>query len=299
MKLAAIDIGSNAIRLQITNVIESQGESYFKKLQYVRFPLRLGADVFEIGKMSDQTRKKFLQLMEAFKILIDLYEVSDFKACATSAMREAENGAEVIAEVEQKIGLKIEVIPGEQEAAMIKDAIQDYLIDDEYIHIDVGGGSTEINIFEYGKKQSSASFKIGSVRRLQHHDAPVSWQEMEDWVKENARGKDDLVSVGTGGNIGKYQELLQIKPGKSITLAKIEELRDYIASLSLEERQITMKMNPDRADVIIPASDIYISVMKWAKSNRIIVPDVGLKDGVLKELYFRQIEARKTINIIK
>ncbi len=299
MKLAAIDIGSNAIRLQITNVIESPNESYFKKLQYVRFPLRLGADVFEIGKLSDYTRGRFLKLMESFQILVDLYEVTDIMACATSAMREAENGEEIIAEVKEKIGLDIKLIPGSMEAKMIKDAIQDYLVDDEYIHIDVGGGSTEINIFEYGEKQNSESFKIGSVRRMQHHDTPAVWTEMEEWVKANSKGKKDLIAVGTGGNITKYQELLQRKPGKAISIKKILELRDYIASLSYEERQIVLKLNPDRADVILPASDIYISVMQWAKSSRIIVPDVGLKDGLLKELYKLHKDEDKRIKIIK
>ena len=285
LKLAAIDIGSNAIRLQITNVIESEQGNYFKKLEYIRFPLRLGNDVFSKGTISKPVADKFTELMRAFKILIDLYEVKDYMAIATSAMREAENSSDIIDRVKQECDLNIEIIPGEKEAQMIDDALSDHLEDENHIHIDVGGGSTEINLFENRKKTNSASFRLGSVRRLKGMDTVEEWKEIETWVKENTSLKKTYIAIGTGGNIGKFYELSEKKEGKSLKLQQIEAIQTYINGLSLEERQIQLHLNPDRADVIIPASEIYIAIMKWAKAEKIIVPQVGLKDGVMKLLY--------------
>ncbi|MCG8388043.1 MAG: phosphatase, partial [Cytophagales bacterium] len=187
MKLAAIDIGSNAIRLQVTSTIFTSSKLNFKKLEYVRFPLRLGQDVFNIGMISETSETKFKKLMKAFRLLIDLYEVDDYLACATSAMRESINGARIVREVKEDIGLEIEIIDGEQEARLINNAIRSYLDHDKnYLHIDVGGGSTELNILKNGEKVATRSFKIGSVRRLQHHDSPEIWNQMQDWVREKA-----------------------------------------------------------------------------------------------------------------
>ena len=295
MKLAAIDIGSNAIRLQLTNTISSKGQLHFKKMEYVRFPLRLGQDVFSTGAISSTKKAKFKKLMKAFKLLIDLYEVDDYMACATSAMREAENGADIAKEVLEELDLKIRIIDGSKEALLINNAISSFLDKKKnYLHIDVGGGSTELNLLKGGNKIASRSFKIGSVRRLEHHDSPVIWKNMSKWVKEKvAENNAPITAVGTGGNINKIFDLAQKAPGDKMSLAKVKEVQKYIRNMTMEERINDLQLNPDRADVIIPASEIYVSVMEWAKASNIIVPDVGLKDGIMQHLYERNTSKEK------
>jgi exopolyphosphatase / guanosine-5'-triphosphate,3'-diphosphate pyrophosphatase len=285
LKLAAIDIGSNAIRLQITTILEGGEKRLFKKLEYVRFPLRLGHDVFTTNRISEGSMAKFKKLMKAYKLLLELYEVDDYMFCATSAMRESENGEELAQQVKEELGITINIIDGNMEADLINKAIFSYLDNETYLHIDVGGGSTELNLFVNGKKIKTRSFKIGSVRILEHHDSPIMWQDMEKWVRENVKpsyGK--VTSVGTGGNISKIFELAQKKPGATLSLKKVKATTEMIEQLTIEQRIYQLQMNPDRADVIIPASGIYIKVMEWAHSNGIIVPDVGLKDGILMHL---------------
>ncbi|TRX51305.1 phosphatase [Fulvivirga sp. M361] len=289
MKLAAIDIGSNAIRLQVTTAIHSDDKLNFKKLEYVRFPLRLGKDVFSTGSISDTKAEKFKKLMHAFKLLIDLYEVDDYMACATSAMREADNGRSIVKEVLNDIGLTIDIIGGAKEARLIHTAISKFLDNSRnYLHIDVGGGSTELNIFSDGKKSVARSFKIGSVRRLEHHDSPDIWNEMEAWVLEKSKEYEGrITAVGTGGNINKIFDLSQKPVHEKMTLDEVIDVQKKVKALSYEERIARLQLNPDRADVIIPASEIYLEVMKWAKADSIIVPDVGLKDGMMQALYDR------------
>lgn len=294
MKLAAIDIGSNAIRLQISTILEGGEKMLFKKLEYVRFPLRLGHDVFTTNRISDASIAKFKKLMKAYKLLLELYEVDDYMFCATSAMRESENGEEVARQVKEELGLTINIIDGHMEAEFINKAIFSYLGNETYLHIDVGGGSTELNLFVKGKKIKTRSFKIGSVRILEHHDSPVMWEDMERWVRENVKlsyGK--VTAVGTGGNISKIFELAQKKPGATLSLKKIKAIKEEIESLTIDQRIYQLQMNPDRADVIVPASGIYIKVMEWAHSNSIIVPDVGLKDGILLHVLERNIKQKK------
>lgn len=295
MKLAAIDIGSNAIRLQVTTTIRTKGELNFKKIEYVRFPLRLGQDVFNTGSISTQKKAKFKKLMKAFKILIDLYEVDDYMACATSAMRESKNGAEIVKEVEEEIKLKIKVIDGATEALLINNAINTFLDRKKnYLHIDVGGGSTELTIIKGGEKVSSKSFKVGSVRRLEHHDSPVMWNNMKKWTIEQC-GKHNatITAVGTGGNINKLFELALKQKGERMTLTQLKEVQGFVRKMSIEDRINELQLNPDRADVIIPASEIYIAVMEWANAKGIIVPEVGLKDGIMQHLYLRNTEKEK------
>jgi exopolyphosphatase/guanosine-5'-triphosphate,3'-diphosphate pyrophosphatase len=288
MKLAAIDIGSNAIRFQVSTILDNGPRTLFKKLEYVRFPLRLGHDVFSTGRISERSIMKFKKLMHAYKLLIDLYEVDDYMFCATSAMRESENGAELVKEVQDELGITIEVIDGNREAELINKAIVSYLTNSTYLHIDVGGGSTELNLFTGGKKIKTRSFKVGSVRVLEHHDLPVMWQDMEHWVRENVKKEyGKVTAVGTGGNISKIFELAQLKPHRQMSLKKVREIKEMIESYTMEERIYQLQMNPDRADVIIPASDIYMKVMEWANSRYIMVPDVGLKDGMLNFLLER------------
>jgi exopolyphosphatase/guanosine-5'-triphosphate,3'-diphosphate pyrophosphatase len=294
LKLAAIDIGSNAIRLQISTILEREKKILFKKLEYVRFPLRLGHDVFSTNHISSASMKKFKKLMKAYKLLLELYEVDDYMFCATSAMRESENGEELARQVKEELGVEINIIDGHFEAELINKAIASYLHDETYLHIDVGGGSTELNLFAKGKKIKTRSFKVGSVRILEHHDSPVMWTDMEKWVKTNVKKElGKVTAVGTGGNISKIFELAKKKPGQALSIKKVKETKKMIESFSIEQRIYELQMNPDRADVIIPASDIYIKVMEWAHAQSILVPDVGLKDGMLLHLLEKNIKQKK------
>lgn len=286
MKLAAIDIGSNAIRFQVSTALDNTTQVVFKKLEYVRFPLRLGHDVFATGRVSSKSMEKFRKLMAAYKLLLELYEVDDYMFCATSAMREAENGADLAQQVLDELGIVIHIIDGNREAELINRAIHSYLTDKTYLHIDVGGGSTELNLYAAGQKIQTRSFKIGSVRVLEKNDSPQAWEDMERWIKDHVKksyGK--VTAVGTGGNISKLFELAQSKPGKTVSLRKIRETREMVNAYSIEDRIYKLQMNPDRADVIIPASNIYIKVMEWAHATSILVPEVGLKDGIMLYLY--------------
>jgi exopolyphosphatase/guanosine-5'-triphosphate,3'-diphosphate pyrophosphatase len=294
LKLAAIDIGSNAIRFQISTVLDNSPTVLFKKLEYVRFPLRLGHDVFSSGRISERSIIKFKKLMKAFRLLLELYEVDDYMFCATSAMRESENGPEVVAEVKEEIGVDINIIDGIREAEFINRAISSFLSNETYLHIDVGGGSTELNLYVSGKKIKTRSFKVGSVRVLENRVSPIMWQDMEHWVRENIKkiyGK--VIAVGTVGNISKIFELALTRPGKTISINTVRQIRDMIESFSIEDRIYKLQMNPDRADVIIPASNIYLKVMEWAHSTNILVPDVGLKDGIIFHLYEKNILQKK------
>jgi exopolyphosphatase/guanosine-5'-triphosphate,3'-diphosphate pyrophosphatase len=288
LKLAAVDIGSNAIRLQITKVIDYQGKVTFKKVEYVRFPLRLGKDVFESGKISPPKEDKFMKLMNAFKLLIDLYEVDDYLICATSAMRESNNGQDIADQVAENFGLKINIIDGDEEAEIINKAIRTTLDDKTYLHIDVGGGSTELNLYVNKEKICAQSFKIGSVRRLGKYDSPQFWDQLNEWILKNVKKKyKNIAAIGTGGNINKIMELAKKKSGKPISLAKVLEIQKYLNSYTLEERINLLQLNPDRADVIIPASEIYVAVMRAAGAGSITVPDAGMKDGMMQVLYER------------
>ncbi len=294
IKLAAIDIGSNAIRLQVTSVIQYEGKITFKRLEYLRFPLRLGQDVFEVTEdnpthhIGPERVAKFLKLMSAFKLLIDLYEVDEYLGCATSAMREAENGHALIEQVRREYGLELQIIDGDTEAEILNNALMSFLEEGKsYLHIDVGGGSTELNLYVNKQKKAARSFPIGSVRRLNTRK-PLDqvWGEVQQWIKANVR-KDygKVIAIGTGGNINKIYDLSGKKTSKLLTINKVISTRDFVAGHSLEERINKLQLNPDRADVIVPASDIYITAMQWAKATKILVPNVGLKDGVMQMLY--------------
>jgi exopolyphosphatase/guanosine-5'-triphosphate,3'-diphosphate pyrophosphatase len=290
LKLAAIDIGSNAVRMQITNVIVYRGKVTFKKLEYMRFPLRLGNDVFNIGEIGPELKEKFIQLLQAFKIWIDLYQVDDVMVCATSAMREAANSDQLAAETALRLGLNIEIIDGQREAEIINKAIFNNLDQKSYLHIDVGGGSTELNLYAGHKKIDSESFKMGSVRRLKDAEAPAMWKQVEEWVcKRIHKEYQPITAIGTGGNINKIYDLTGKKRTKDNTLSiqEVKHVREEIVKLSLEERINVLMLNPDRADVILPASEIYLLVMQYAKARKILVPDVGLKDGMIQMMYER------------
>ena len=285
MKLAAIDIGSNAVRLQITGIIEQGEEVIFKKLQYIRFPLRLGSDVFANGKVSDKKAHDFIKLMRAFKVMIDLYEIDEYYACATSAMREAINGQALAHAVAQDCQLKIHIISGEREAELVNRVIASSLKDQRYLHIDVGGGSTELNVYESKKKVKAKSFPIGTVRLLKHREPRDVWSKMYRWT-ETALGDDPhVVAIGTGGNIRKLFELCGGEKDPTITRDALKEMARLLQSMSYEARMQNLQLNADRADVILPAVQIYIKMMEKAGARQILVPDLGLKDGIIAYLY--------------
>ncbi|NNF36868.1 MAG: phosphatase [Saprospiraceae bacterium] len=287
MLLGAIDIGSNAIRLQIVRVMGTE-ELSFKKAEYLRFPLRLGRDVFSKGKISPATEQKFFNLMHAFKILLDLYEVNDTMAVATSAMREAENGADIVARVKSKLNLDIEIITGDLEAELISKAIIPTIDQRQYVHIDVGGGSTELNIYSLRKKIASKSFRIGTVRKLDRIAKKETFMSMKDWFDQSSFFRERQVyAIGTGGNINKLRDLSNTKGKKILSLTELKALKAYIKTFSINQRISDLKMNPDRADVIVPASEIYSKVMNIIRADQIFVPGVGLKDGIIYTLYSR------------
>lgn len=286
MKLAAVDIGSNAIRMQVTNVIEFENEVTFKKLEYIRFPLRLGHDVFTQGTISERSCDRFVKLMKAFKLFIELYETDDYMACATSAMRESVNGRQLCERVKQETGLEITIIEGDQEAEMTDRAITIHIGKQPFLHIDVGGGSTELNLYIHNKKIASTSFQLGSVRLLDHMDSPEVWQDMQSWIESNIPPRSGkLTALGTGGNISKIYELSGLKRGQKLSIEKAEAVVAGLGKMTLEERLFKLQLNPDRADVIIPASEIYLKAMRAARAKHIMVPEVGLKDGIIHYLY--------------
>jgi exopolyphosphatase/guanosine-5'-triphosphate,3'-diphosphate pyrophosphatase len=286
MKIAAIDIGSNAARMQISSVLTNKNKISFKKVEYVRFALRLGMDVFNGGSISLASEARIKKLLQAYQLLMELHEVDAYMICATSAMREAVNGASIVERIHKELGMEIHLIEGEQEAELINNVIIT-LIDGEhtYLHIDVGGGSTELNIYKGKQKIAAKSFKIGSVRLLEHQEAPDVWKKMQTWVNTNIPSNVNVIAVGTGGNISKLFNMIEGKKENKANLKDLEKMRNYIEKFSLMERMNKLQLNADRADVIVPASDIYISVMKWAGATEIMVPDLGLKDGILMLVY--------------
>ncbi|MFD1145244.1 Ppx/GppA phosphatase family protein [Larkinella insperata] len=292
MKIAAIDIGSNAARLQISTVLHVDDVISFKKVEYVRFPLRLGHDVFNFGEITPESEVRTNKLMQVYKLLMELHEVEDYMACATSAMREAANGQKVATRIKELTGIDIHIIDGQKEAELINNVVVQALDERQFLHIDVGGGSTELNLYLNRQKVNSKSFKIGSVRLLEGKETKGAWNKMREWVEENVQRSQELVAVGTGGNINKIFNLVS-KVDDTTSLAEIERMRNYISGYSLEDRINKLRLNADRADVIVPAADIYISVMKWAGADTIIVPDLGLKDGIIQLVYERWIKKQQ------
>ncbi|TAG99061.1 MAG: exopolyphosphatase [Sphingobacteriales bacterium] len=288
MRLAAIDIGSNAARLLISEVIIRQnGEPQFLKLNLVRVPLRLGFDVFETGKISPERADMVLQTIKAYKHLLKAYDVKHVKACATSAMRDASNAGEIIRRVKAETDIDIEVISGDLEAGLIyENHIADTMNSNEsYLYIDVGGGSTELTFFSDGKLNYKKSFNIGTIRILKNMVTDQQWDEMKNEVKTRAKQLKHITAIGSGGNINKVFSLSKRKEGKPL---HVDTLRDYhkeLSNFTLEERMQVYKLREDRADVIVPALSIYINVMRWAECEEIYVPKIGLVDGLIHHLY--------------
>jgi len=287
LKLAAIDIGSNAARLLITEVIDINPETpKFNKLNLIRVPLRLGFDVFESGLISNERTTMLIQTLKAFRHLINAYEVDAIKACATSAMRDAKNSDKIIAIIKKETGLDVEVITGEMEANLVYENHIAENMDKEhsYMYIDVGGGSTEVSIFGNGKLTAKKSFNIGTIRLLKNGVSENAWDEMKEYIKQSTKLHKDIISIGSGGNINKVFSLSKKKDGKPL---HIELLRDYykeLSSFSVAERIANYNLREDRADVIVPALLIYINAMRWANSEQIYVPKIGLADGLIHHL---------------
>ena len=293
-KLAGIDIGSNAIRLLVANVItENNNEPpSFKKSALVRVPIRLGADTFLKGSISEENKNRMIKALEAFKLLMDVHGVQNYYACATSAMREAKNGKEVVNEIFEKTAVKINVIDGKKEAAIIFSTDLTNIIENDksYVFVDVGGGSTEITIFSNGKIINSKSFKIGTVRLLNKQKSFTDiWENMKVWIKANTQKLLNPILIGSGGNINKIFKLSGKPIGKPLSLIYMKAQYQFLKKMSFEERITELDLNPDRADVIIPATKIYLSAMKWSNAKKIYVPKIGLADGIVKGLYFKNI----------
>jgi exopolyphosphatase/guanosine-5'-triphosphate,3'-diphosphate pyrophosphatase len=298
MKFAAIDIGSNAARLQISSVLDNDGMISFKRVEYVRFALRLGHDVFTDGSISPESEVRIFKLMHAYKLLMDLHEVQDYSICATSAMREASNSSEIITRLHKILDMKIHLIDGMREAELINDVIVKSLNPKKnYLHIDVGGGSTELNFYRNQEKFATKSFKIGSVRLLEGKEKAGDWEKMQNWISQQKSSiKGPVYAVGTGGNISKlYNISTQVDENKTMDFEELKRVADFVSSYSYEERVNKLRLNTDRADVIVPAASIYITAMELAGCETIFVPDLGLKDGIIQMLHERM-QARRRAN---
>jgi exopolyphosphatase/guanosine-5'-triphosphate,3'-diphosphate pyrophosphatase len=293
-KYGAIDIGSNAIRLLISNVIVEEGkEPQFKKSSLVRVPIRLGADAFVNGIISNENIKRMIDAIEAFKLLMNVHKVERYKACATSAMREAKNGEEVVHKILELTGVKIDIIGGKEEAAIISSTDLNELIkgDNSYLYVDVGGGSTEFTVFSGGKIITSKSFKMGTVRLLNNKKSVNKeiFESVEKWIKKNTKDLKRISLIGSGGNINKLFKMSGRTEGKPISFIYLNAQYQFLKQMSYQERISELSLNPDRADVIIPATKIYLSAMKWSGSRKIYVPKIGLSDGIIKSLFYNKL----------
>jgi len=288
MKLAGIDIGSNAARLLIVDVQRKRGNNLvFNKVNLVRVPLRLGFDVFKTGIISDERREMLINTMMAFKNLMNAYSVEGVKACATSAMRDAGNSKYIIRDVKKKAGIDIEIISGDVEAALVFENHIAEKLDKKksYLYIDVGGGSTEVDFFVQGKQVYQKSFNIGTIRLLQKQVKQADWDNVEKEIKKNIKSALPLMAIGSGGNINKVFSLSKAKDGVPLELRRLRAFHKSLSALSVEQRMEQYALKPDRADVIVPALEIYIKIMHWTRAKEIIVPKIGVSDGLVHELY--------------
>jgi exopolyphosphatase/guanosine-5'-triphosphate,3'-diphosphate pyrophosphatase len=287
MRLAAIDIGSNAARLLISDVSHHENKPQFQKINLVRVPLRLGLDVFEQKKISAEKEEMFLNTIKAYKLLLDAYGVKHWKAAATSAMRDASNAQEVIDRIRKETGINIEVITGDTEATLLYEnhVAENMDKNHTYLYIDVGGGSTELTFFAAGKLIFKRSFNIGTLRVLKNMVDEYLWDDMKDFIKRETKNYGDIVAIGSGGNINKIFSLSKRKEGKSLPVQLLKDYYKEFSNFSLEDRMRIYKLREDRADVIVPALLIYINIMRWGNIEEIYVPKIGLADGLIQHLY--------------
>lgn len=287
---AAIDIGSNAVRLLIKQVEEdTEGKANFRKEMLLRVPLRLGFDVFAMGKISEEKEKNLMRLMKVFRHMMKIYDVEAFRACATSAMRDAQNGKDIIKRIKKKTGIEIEIIDGQEEAKTIYNNHNEYMEDrnGNYMYVDVGGGSTEINLLSQGTLVCSRSYNIGTVRLLNQAVADAEWERLKNDMQELAASYEKTNIIGSGGNINKLYKLADKKDKRKqrITVDTLKKLHEELKALSVEERMEKYQLKPDRADVIVPAGDIFLNIAEWIHATHIYVPVIGLADGIIDELY--------------
>lgn len=297
-KYAAIDIGTNAVRLLISNIIEQKGKpTLFRKSSLVRVPIRLGADVFVNQEISKANELRMVDTMNAFKLLMKSHKVVLYKACATSAMREAQNGTDVVKLVKEKAGVQIDVIKGEEEAAIIAATDLNSFIDRRktYLYVDVGGGSTEFSVIHEGETVASKSFKIGTVRLLNNMVQNDTWKDLQTWIKQHTREFEKVLLLGSGGNINRIFKISRRAAGKPLTYSYLTSYYKMLQSYSYEERIVELDMNQDRADVIIPATRIYVSAMKWSRAKHIYVPKIGLSDGIVKSIYYGTVSGEQLV----
>jgi exopolyphosphatase / guanosine-5'-triphosphate,3'-diphosphate pyrophosphatase len=288
MRLAAIDIGSNAARLLISEVSASiAGKPVFNKLNLVRVPLRLGFDVFEKQQISPEKEEMIVNTMQSYKFLMDVYGVNAYRAAATSAMRDAGNSSQIIKRVNDATGIQIEILSGDEEASAIYEnhVAENMDRDHSYLYIDVGGGSTELTLFSDGQMSYKHSFNIGTIRLLKNQVNEALWDEMKNAIKEKTRGVKKITAIGSGGNINKVFSMSKRKDGKSLPLELLKDYYKELSSFPLRDRMRIYNLREDRADVIVPALLIYINVMRWSDADEIFVPKIGLADGLIQTLY--------------
>ncbi len=287
IRYAAIDIGSNAVRLLLAMVSEEEFGLRVKKISWMRMPIRLGEDAFLRGMISDERACKLTKTMAGFASLINAYQPVAFKACATSAMRTAKNGNQVVRGIREETGIDIEIINGRQEARYLFQNRHRIMTSSEKaaLFVDVGGGSTEITLFCDGRVRASRSFNIGTIRLLNNRVHQDDWDHMKTWLKQITRGHEPVEAIGSGGNINKLFKLAKGRPGSWVTRKQIKKVRDKLASFPLEERMMLFNLKPDRADVIIPGARIYIKAMSWGRCEKIHVPMQGLADGIIHVLH--------------
>lgn len=295
MKYGAIDIGTNAARLLVGEVTKEGGHSFVKKISYTRIPLRLGEEVFENGKISKKKTINFVKTIQSFKLISEIFEVKQLRAVATSAMREAVNSKKVIDKIKEETGVEIEVISGEEEAELIFGTF--FLLDfdktEPFIVIDVGGGSTEVSVFESGERIASKSFQIGTIRLLKEKVNKSIWSDIHNWISKHVDLTSPHKIFGTGGNINKVHKLLGAAHLESIHFHMMEILRDDLNGMSLEKREDLYQLKPDRADVIVPALNIYLYIMRELNCQEIHVPKIGLSDGMVYQMHKNEIKSRK------
>ncbi|SOS73941.1 Exopolyphosphatase [Tenacibaculum piscium] len=293
-KYGAIDIGSNAVRLLVANVIEEKNkEPLFKKSSLVRVPIRLGTDAFVNGIISKENTNRMIDAIKAFQLIMKVHGVEKYKACATSAMREARNGAEVVSTILKETNVAIDVIDGKKEAAIIFSTDLHHLIDSDftYLYVDVGGGSTEFTLFSKGRIVKSKSFKIGTVRLINNKKTENNaiFKQVQEWVEKNTKNYKRISLIGSGGNINKIFKMSGREVGKPISYIYLNAQYQFLKKMSYKQRISELSLNPDRADVIVPATKIYLSAMKWSGARKIFVPKIGLSDGIIKSLYFNNL----------
>lgn len=291
-RYAAIDIGSNAMRLLVSNIVEQEGkETQFNKSSLVRVPIRLGQDVFTVGEISDENIERMIDAMKAYKLLMKVHKVEHYKACATSAMREADNSREIVEIIQREADIEIDIIDGKKEASIIASSdLKEYIFTDKtYLYVDVGGGSTEFSLFSNGKIIASKSFKNGTVRMLNNMVNEIVWIEIEKWIKTNTAPFDEITLIGSGGNINKLFKMTGKQQDKPLTYLGLNSQFAMLNKMTYDERIAELGLNPDRADVIIPATKIYLNAMKWSGARHLYVPKIGLSDGIVKAMYYGRI----------